>query len=171
MADTHDRKPTGAGKSSVGLIDVDTCFKELDLPEGICFLDVACGRGAYCLKAAQIVGSTGTVFGVDLWADGIEELAHALVLVGGTTENGRNLVLQRSLADGPPEELGRDVLTLEVEVRGNERIRHLVDGRPVLEYTRPQLDDGTPLSEGTISLQAESHPVEFRKVEMMPLAD
>jgi ubiquinone/menaquinone biosynthesis C-methylase UbiE len=74
MADTHDRKPTGAGKSSFGLIDVDTCFRELDLPKGICFLDVACGRGAYCLKAAEIVGSTGTVFGVDLWADGIEEL-------------------------------------------------------------------------------------------------
>ena len=74
MADTHDRKPTGAGKSSFGLIDVDTCFKKLDLPKGICFLDVACGRGAYCLRAAEIVGSNGTVFGVDLWADGIEEL-------------------------------------------------------------------------------------------------
>ena len=74
MADTNERKPTGAGKSSFGLIDVDTCFNELNLPKGIRFLDVACGRGAYCLKAAEIIGSTGTVFGVDLWADGIEEL-------------------------------------------------------------------------------------------------
>ena len=42
-------------------------------------------------------------------------------------------------------------------------------GRTVLE--QPQLDDGTLLSEGTISLQAESHPVEFRKVEILLLEE
>jgi hypothetical protein len=30
--------------------------------------------------------------------------------------------------------------------------------------------DGELLSAGSISLQAESHPVEFRKVELLPLA-
>ena len=44
-----------------------------------------------------------------------------------------------------------------------------VGGETVLEYTRPQLDDGTPLDRGTISLQAEGHPVEFRKVELLRL--
>jgi hypothetical protein len=39
----------------------------------------------------------------------------------------------------------------------------------VLEYESPQLDDGTLLSGGTISLQSESHPCEFRKVELLPL--
>ena len=48
-------------------------------------------------------------------------------------------------------------------------IRHIIDGETVLEYSRPQLDDGTPLAGGTISLQAESHPVEFRKVELLRL--
>jgi hypothetical protein len=62
-------------------------------------------------------------------------------------------------------------VTVEVEVRGNELIRHLVEGETVLEYSRPQLDDGTPLRRGSISLQAESHPVEFRKVELLQLAD
>jgi len=64
---------------------------------------------------------------------------------------------------------------------GNEVIRHLVDGEVVLEYQRPQLDpkdanaqriivnDQLQLDRGTISLQSESHPIDFRKVEIMPL--
>jgi hypothetical protein len=61
---------------------------------------------------------------------------------------------------------GDQWVTVTVEVRGNESIRHIIDGVTVLEYTRPQLDDGTQLTSGSISLQSESHPVEFRKVEL-----
>ncbi len=77
---------------------------------------------------------------------------------------------------------GQQWVTAEVEVRGNEVIKHIIDGKVVLEYTQPQLDErdkhakalaeqaGTEqLSEGTISLQSESHPVEFRKVELLVL--
>jgi len=72
-------------------------------------------------------------------------------------------------------------VTAEIEVRGNKIIRHLLDGDVVLEYTEPQLDESDPtakklvkdgqlaLSGGTISLQSESHPCEFRKVEIMVL--
>jgi hypothetical protein len=61
-------------------------------------------------------------------------------------------------------------------------VRHWVDGKLVLEYAEPQLDPtdadakamldaGAPklLDHGTISLQAESHPVELRRVELLPL--
>jgi len=74
-------------------------------------------------------------------------------------------------------------VTAEVEVKGNEVVRHLVNGEMVLEYNQPQLDDrdehakelsqkaGTKmLSAGSISLQSESHPVEFRKVELLDLS-
>ena len=76
---------------------------------------------------------------------------------------------------------GDEWVTVEVEVRGNERIRHYVNGKLVLEYTHPQLDLDDPdarriadrvpkmLSGGTISLQSESHPIDFRKVELTPL--
>ncbi|GIW92816.1 MAG: hypothetical protein KatS3mg110_0857 [Pirellulaceae bacterium] len=76
---------------------------------------------------------------------------------------------------------GDQWVTVEVEVRGHELVRHIVNGQVVLEYTHPQLDDRDPdarrllesqpkeLSGGTISLQSESHPVEFRKVELLPL--
>ena len=53
----------------------------------------------------------------------------------------------------------------------NSIIKHTINGELVMEYEQPQLDDGTPLSEGTISLQAESHPVEFRKVEILLLEE
>ena len=72
-------------------------------------------------------------------------------------------------------------VTAEVEVRGGT-IRHLVDGHTVLMYDDPQLDPrdgdakrlladgrGEALRRGTISLQSESHPVQFRKVELLPL--
>ena len=74
-------------------------------------------------------------------------------------------------------------VTLEVEVRGNELIKHIVNGQTVLEYTQPQLDpkDGDAkkrikggnlmLDEGYIALQAESHPVEFRKVQIRVLPE
>jgi hypothetical protein len=76
---------------------------------------------------------------------------------------------------------GDQWVTAEVEVHGNDKIIHRVNGETVLEYERPQLDPGdadakklirdgnTMLSGGYIALQAESHPVEFRKVELQRL--
>ncbi|MEM7456192.1 MAG: DUF1080 domain-containing protein [Planctomycetota bacterium] len=76
---------------------------------------------------------------------------------------------------------GDQWVSVEIEVRGNEVIRHRVDGETVLEYHAPQLDDSHQdaqklivdgnlmLSGGTISLQSESHPCEFRKVELRNL--
>ena len=76
---------------------------------------------------------------------------------------------------------GDQWVTVEAEVRGGEVIKHVVEGKTVLEYNRPQLDpndgdakklieDGDKiLTGGSISLQAESHPIEFRKVEILKL--
>lgn len=72
-------------------------------------------------------------------------------------------------------------VTGEVEVLGSEIIRHIINGKVVLEYTEPQFDerdgyaqklikDGNLLiSEGTISIQSESHPTQFRKIELLPI--
>lgn len=76
---------------------------------------------------------------------------------------------------------GDQWVTLEIEVHGNGKIRHIIEGQTVFEYEQPQLDDNDSdaralivdgnkqLSAGTISLQSESHPVEFRKVEILVL--
>ncbi len=67
-------KPPGAGRSSFELIDHDRLFRRLALREGLTFLDVASGRGAYSLAAAEIVGPAGKIMAVDLWREGIEGL-------------------------------------------------------------------------------------------------
>ena len=77
---------------------------------------------------------------------------------------------------------GDQWVTVEVEVHGNGAMKHIIDGKVVLEYTEPQLDErdahakelaaakGTvKLDGGYISLQSESHPVDFRKVELLVL--
>ncbi|HMI04754.1 MAG TPA: hypothetical protein VK541_19865, partial [Pedobacter sp.] len=52
---------------------------------------------------------------------------------------------------------------------------HYVNGEEVLRYERPQSDpvggaeEGALIKGGSISLQSESHPVDFRKVELIDL--
>ncbi len=71
----------------------------------------------------------------------------------------------------------------EIEVHGGGAIVHRVNGESVLQYEKPQIGggnvaghdpalkkDGEILTSGSISLQAESHPLEFRKVELLNLA-
>jgi hypothetical protein len=78
---------------------------------------------------------------------------------------------------------GDQWVTVEIEVRGGGSIRHIIDGEVVLAYETPQLDPGDAdaqaclersrgqlvLSSGSISLQSESHPVQFRRVEILVL--
>ena len=94
---------------------------------------------------------------------------------------GDTLVTRHCTSSSAKTFHGDQWVTVEVEVKGSDSIRHLVNGEVVLEYREPQLDandrdakglirDGQVLlSTGTISLQSESHPVEFRKVEILKL--
>ena len=79
---------------------------------------------------------------------------------------------------------GDEWIRVEVEVHGGKVIRHFVNGEKVLEYENPRIGggvvshydpavkkDGTPLTVGYISLQSESHPIDFRKVELLELPD
>lgn len=78
---------------------------------------------------------------------------------------------------------GDDWYTVEVIVKGNEVIHHVFEGDTVLTYHQPQLDERDStfpklielnggdlmLHQGTISLQSEGHPIDFRKVELLKL--
>jgi len=77
---------------------------------------------------------------------------------------------------------GDQWVRVEVIVHGDEQIRHVIDGQTVLEYSKPQIGgdgaepsdpkvkiDGTILTGGFISLQAETAPADFRKVELLNL--
>lgn len=77
---------------------------------------------------------------------------------------------------------GDQWVRVEVLVLGDSLVEHRIDGKVVLKYDKPQIGggnvshfdaavkkDGMLLKEGYISLQSESHPVEFRKVELFNL--
>ena len=88
----------------------------------------------------------------------------------GTDVVMNNKLLKRHCFSSKSETYhGDQWVTVEIEVRGSKSIKHMIDGKTVLAYNKPQLDDGTLLESGTISLQSESHPVEFRKVELKRL--
>lgn len=72
----------------------------------------------------------------------------------------------------------------ELLVVNDSIIRHVINGQSVLVYYKPEIGnggvegidkskwnvpDGTPLKNGFISLQSESHPVEFRNIEILEL--
>ncbi|TKB99809.1 3-keto-disaccharide hydrolase [Pedobacter cryotolerans] len=78
---------------------------------------------------------------------------------------------------------GDQWVTAEFLVLGDSLIQHILDKEVVLQYTKPQIgggsvinfdpkvkEDGKRLTGGYISLQSESHPVEFRKVALFDLA-
>jgi hypothetical protein len=77
---------------------------------------------------------------------------------------------------------GDQWVRVEVLVHGDELLRHMVEGQTVLEYSKPQIGggaasptdpavkiDGTPLTSGYISIQAETAPADFRKIELLNL--
>lgn len=77
---------------------------------------------------------------------------------------------------------GDQWVRVEVLVHGDELVRHMIDGKTVLEYSKPQIGggsvsnfdpavkvDGMPLTGGYISIQAETAPIDFRKIELLNL--
>ena len=89
--------------------------------------------------------------------------------------------------------LKNEWINAEAEVYGDSLIRHIINGDTVLTYTNPMIGEGfvsktnnwtwagitdsliwinkanSPLKEGHIALQAESQPVDFRRIEILDL--
>lgn len=78
---------------------------------------------------------------------------------------------------------GDQWVSVEAEVRGSDTVRHYVNGELVLYYSKPQYDTEDPnaqrliqgnnllIKKGYIALQAESHPVHFRNIEILRLEE
>ena len=90
---------------------------------------------------------------------------------------------------------GDQWVSAEMIVLGDSIIHHLIEGDTVLTYTKPQIDDafisnndsgngwrdfgvfsntwkdrdGELLSSGYIALQAESHPIDFKDLQLLDL--
>lgn len=73
---------------------------------------------------------------------------------------------------------GDQWVTVEIEVRGNT-IRHFVNGEEILRFENPRYNpehelgktfikgNNDQLRSGYISLQSNSHPIDFRKIEIL----
>ncbi len=114
-----------------------------------------------------------------LGGDGSNPRSNANLCTPGThVEMDGKLVSRHCINSTSETYHGDQWVTVEIEVRGGKQIRHMINGQVVLSYEKPQLDEGDPsakklivdgnliLGDGYISLQSESHPIDFRKVEI-----
>lgn len=115
-----------------------------------------------------------------LGGDGVAERSTGNVCTPGTNivMDGQ-LITQHCISSSSRTYHGDVWVKAEFVVLGDSVIHHIIEGDTVLTYFSPQVGgahEGYPVPEGTlinkgyISLQAESHPVEFRKVELLDLS-
>ncbi|XCF07147.1 DUF1080 domain-containing protein [Tamlana crocina] len=77
---------------------------------------------------------------------------------------------------------GDQWVNVEIEVRNDSIIKHYINGEEVLAYNKPHIGgeavntgnkwkpkENQPLKGGYISLQSESHPIEFKNIELLEL--
>ena len=78
---------------------------------------------------------------------------------------------------------GDQWVQVEISVMNDSIISHKINNETVMSYSKPQIGggqvnfgmelwktkEGEPLKKGFISLQSESHPVEFRNIEILEL--
>jgi hypothetical protein len=96
---------------------------------------------------------------------------------------GDTLVTQHCVNSTSKTYDGNQWVRVEALVLGDSIIKHIANGDTVLVYRKPVMGgeyandmkpgvkvDGTPLRSGYIALQAETAPMDFRKVEVLNLA-
>jgi hypothetical protein len=118
-----------------------------------------------------------------LGGDGTNERTTANLCTPGThVKMGGELITDHCISSSSKTYHGDQWVNMEVVVYGDSLIQHILEGDIVIEYTDPQIgggvvnnynawakQDDSILIEGSISLQSESHPVQFRKVELLNL--
>ena len=75
---------------------------------------------------------------------------------------------------------GDQWVDIEILVLGDSLFQHIIDGQVVLEYSHPTSSGnfgaldlyplGAPIREGYIAIQAETHPTQFSKIEILNLS-
>jgi len=115
-------------------------------------------------------------------SDGKPRSTANLCTPGTNVVMGGKLITQHCTNSKSKTYDGDQWVRVEVLVHGDELVRHFVEGQPVLEYSKPQIGggqasptdpavkvDGTPLTGGYISIQAETAPADFRTIELLNL--
>lgn len=118
-----------------------------------------------------------------LGGNGTEERQTANLCTPGThVEINSELKKEHCMKSSSKTFHGEQWVNIEIEVRNDSIIKHFINGEEVMRYNKPQFGGkvdhneetwktktGKPLKEGYISLQSESHPVEFKNIEILEL--
>ena len=139
---------------------------------------------AYRNSGIMVHGQTPESMGKDQdFPVSIEERTTCNLCTPGTNvEMNGKLVTQHCINSNSATYHGDQWVKAEVLVLGDSIVKHFANGIEVLSYEKPQVGGGNVsnqeiifgrsgelLKSGTISLQSESHPVEFRKIEILNL--
>lgn len=79
------------------------------------------------------------------------------------------LITDHCISSNGPTNHGEQWVTAELVAHGSSKIQHLINGEVVMEYTKPQLNNGQLISGGHFALQGESHPTDIRSVKVLNL--
>lgn len=109
---------------------------------------------------------------------------------GDVCQNGTHVLIDGAPLKGQCSKIGDVTIrddawtTVLAEVDGGTHVRQVVNGALVVEYTGLTLDEGNAdarrlmalgagkaLTSGYISIQSNGHPIEFRRIEVLPLDD
>ncbi|MFI0428483.1 DUF1080 domain-containing protein [Mariniflexile sp. HMF6888] len=92
------------------------------------------------------------------------------------TMNGK-LITEHCISSTSPTFYGDEWIDVEVEVHNDSLITHRINGKDVISYSKPvfggeyntTFKEGEAVKSGYISLQSESHPIEFKNIELLEL--
>ncbi|MBO3700335.1 DUF1080 domain-containing protein [Fabibacter sp. E12] len=90
---------------------------------------------------------------------------------------------QHCVTANAPTYHNEEWVTIDILVRGDKEIAHIINGDTLIKYSNPVIgggvvnnfkeeikQDGKILKDGYIALQSESHPIQFRKVMLKDLS-
>lgn len=102
--------------------------------------------------------------------DGVNDRANGKICTPGThvVVDGE-LITDHCVNSAGPTHHGYQWVTAELVSHGSSKIQHILNDNVVMEYTKPQLDNGQRISGGYFALQAESHPIDIRSVKVLNL--
>lgn len=125
-----------------------------------------------------------SIEGQMLGGDGVKPRTTSNLCTPGTNVMLKNeLYTPHCLSSNSKTYPGDQWVTAEFLVLGDSIVQHILEKKVVLQYEKPQIGggnvdnydpkekiDGKRLEKGYIYLQSESHPIDFRKVELYDLS-
>ncbi|MFK5972466.1 MAG: DUF1080 domain-containing protein [Flavobacteriaceae bacterium] len=118
-----------------------------------------------------------------LGGDGTNSRANANLCTPGTNVvRNDSLFTPHCVSSSSDTYHGNRWVEVEALVLGDSLIQHILEGKVVMEYRKPTMgggntsghkaeiyQEGAPITEGFISIQAETHPIDFKSIELLNL--